>query len=239
MTDSRDNGNPVQLLWTGGWDSSFRLMQLLLIEQRPVQPIYVVDADRKSTLFEMRAMETIRAALLQRVADPSMLRPTQVVVASQFTPPPEQAARGARIQGRAHMGGQYVWLTGPANALGWRDVELSIERYESGLSEWQRMVFQEPGKLNDSDEAQLFKYWSFPVMHLTKTEMRDIARDRGFLDVLLMRWFCFHPVRGKPCGRCNPCKLANRDGVNFANPAVAATRDAARKVNRAIAKGRP
>jgi 7-cyano-7-deazaguanine synthase len=209
-------------------------MQALLIERRPVQPIHVLDTGRGSALFELRTMQRMRAALLPRLADPLLLRPMTIVLASDYPPPPEQVARGGRIQARAHMGSQYVWLTGPAEAMGWRDVEISLERLEHGLNAWQRMVFRAPGTLNDSDEAQLFKYWAFPVMHLTKTEMREIAREHGFLDVLLARWFCFNPVFGKPCGRCRPCKSANRDGVRYANPAVSAARDALRRLDRAL-----
>lgn len=29
---------PVPLLWTGGWDSTFRLLVAVLIERRTVQP---------------------------------------------------------------------------------------------------------------------------------------------------------------------------------------------------------
>ena len=32
------------LLWTGGWDSTFRLLSLLLREQREVQPYYILDS---------------------------------------------------------------------------------------------------------------------------------------------------------------------------------------------------
>jgi hypothetical protein len=48
------------LLWTGGWDSTFRLLWLVLVEQRPVQPVYLIDACRGSTGMELRAMAAIR-----------------------------------------------------------------------------------------------------------------------------------------------------------------------------------
>src|SRR5690606_13578695 len=34
---------PVNLLWTGGWDSTFRLLSLVVQQHRCVQPYYVLD----------------------------------------------------------------------------------------------------------------------------------------------------------------------------------------------------
>ncbi|MGY2001889.1 hypothetical protein [Blastococcus sp. SYSU DS1024] len=233
MTAGRD-AEQVRLLWTGGWDSSFRLLHLLLVERRPVQPIYVIDTGRPSTLFELRAMEAMRAGVLARLPDPSLLAPTACVLASDHLPGPRDAAIGERLRRETTMGTQYVWLSGPAEALGWSDVELCIERYESGLSDWQRRVFDEPGQLNGSPESELFRFWSFPVIHLTKEEMRQIAQAHGFLDLLLLRWSCFRPLDGKPCGRCRPCRLTHDEGVRFANPVLVAVRDLGRKTRKAL-----
>lgn len=233
MAGQRD-ADRVQLLWTGGWDSSFRLMQLVLVERRPVQPIYVIDTGRPSMLFELCAMEAIRAGLLARLSDPSLVAPTQFLMASDYPPGPEDAAIGARIRRATKMGTQYVWLSGPAAALGWSNVELSIEHYGSGLSDWGRVIFDEPGKLNDSPEARLFRFWSFPVIHLTKDAMREIARSEGFLDLLVMRWSCFRPLRGRPCGRCNPCKLTHHEGVEFANFFLVGIRDFVRNAAKGL-----
>ncbi|MCF6743611.1 hypothetical protein E9529_04860 [Blastococcus sp. KM273128] len=224
----------VQLLWTGGWDSSFRLMQLLLVERRPVQPIYVIDTGRPSTLFELRAMEAMRAGLLTRLAEPSLLAPTAFVLASDHAPEARDAEIGHRLLHETSMGTQYLWLSGPAAALGWSGVELCIERYESGLSDWQRRVFDDPGRLNGSPESELFRFWSFPVMHLTKEEMREVARAHGFLDLLVLRWSCFRPLDGRPCGRCRPCRLTQDEEVRFANPVLVAARDLARKTRKGL-----
>ena len=224
----------VQLLWTGGWDSSFRLMHLVLVERRPVQPIYVIDTGRPSTLFELRAMEAMRAGLLARLPDPDLLAPTSVVLAGDHPPAPQDSAIGDRLLRETSMGTQYVWLSGPAGSLGWSGVELCIERYESGLSDWQRRIFAEPGRLNGSPESELFRFWSFPVIHLTKEEMREIARSHGFLDLLVMRWSCFRPLGGRPCGRCRPCRLTQDEGVRFANPVLVAVRDSVRKLRKGV-----
>ena len=216
---------PVQLLWTGGWDSSFRLLQLLLIEKRAVQPIYVISLGRRTALLEFQAMERMRQALLPRLRDPAQLLPTKVAIQDQYPARQELADLWESINSRARLGAQYLWLASVAEALDWRGVELSLEAYPGGMAEFEHLVFDAPGRLNDSPEAALFSRFTFPVMHLTKREMGDIAREHGFYDILMQRWFCQDPVGGKACGHCRPCRLANRDGVDFAGPvAVLATR---------------
>lgn len=102
-------------------------------------------------------------------------------------------------------------------------------------SGWEKLVFAAPGQLNGSPEARLFRYWSFPVIDVTKEQMRDIARENGFYGLLLQRWFCFDPLLGRPCGRCHPCSLALHDELTFARPTVVRARTAARRVRRIFA----
>ncbi len=230
--DSDDE--PVQLLWTGGWDSSFRLLQALLVEGRSVQPLYVLSPGRDSVLDELRAMRRIREELLKRLENPARLRPTTVVVGTQYPPSAELVKMRQAILEHKWVGPQYVVLAAVAEALGWNGVELSIERYEDEPQFLQGVVFDESGDLNGSFASQLFRYWSYPVRHLTKVEMGDLAAQYGFLDVLRLRWFCHQPLLGRPCGRCRPCRLANSADVRFAPPALAAARSAVRRLGRAL-----
>jgi 7-cyano-7-deazaguanine synthase len=214
----------TRLLWTGGWDSSFRLLQTLLTERRAVQPIYLIDPERESTLYEVRAMEAIRAGVTPRLEDPSMLAPAEVHVRTEFPVPSEVAERYELLARQIHVGSQYLWLAAAGEALGWQDVEICFTRWENGDGR-QRIVFDEHGELNGSRESELFRYYSFPVLQTTKAEMAGIARRGGYYDLLSLRWFCFVPVGGKPCGRCPPCRLTYREGVDFANPVAARVRD--------------
>src|ERR1700745_3309718 len=56
----------VNLLWTGGWDSTFRLLDLLLVKQKKVQTFYIIDPDRRSAGIELRTMATIKQYLLEK-----------------------------------------------------------------------------------------------------------------------------------------------------------------------------
>ncbi|MCV2490722.1 hypothetical protein OF117_15285 [Geodermatophilus sp. YIM 151500] len=228
----------VELLWTGGWDSTFRLLQLLLVERRAVQPIYVVDPGRRSTRHELRAMAAIRAGALPRLAGPTLLAPSRVVLAGDYPPSPADVALGQAIRGRGvKLGDQYVWLAGPAAALGWSGVELAVPG-EAEPAPWETVVFDEPGRLGRNPEAGLFRFWSFPLIGVTKEEMREIARDHGFLDLLLLRWSCHDPVGDRPCGRCHPCGLALPDGLHLAPRSVVQARATGRSLRRSVARAR-
>lgn len=51
--------NIVTILWTGGWDSTFRLLCLAENEDISIQPVYVIDENRKSKEYELDAMNKI------------------------------------------------------------------------------------------------------------------------------------------------------------------------------------
>ena len=219
--EGSSDGSPVKVLWTGGWDSSFRVMELLLVEHRAVQPIYVLNLKRKSASNELRAMDRMRQGLRERMANPSLLRPTHVVVAQDIPLLGDLVRLRERILEKTWVGTQYVMLGSIAEALGWKDVEICMQAQEGGaVTGLHRLVFADErgGRLTHAPEAQLFKYWSFPLLHVPKSEMAVTARQHGFYDLLVQRWFCHYPVFDKPCGRCNPCRLANPEGVEFADP---------------------
>lgn len=68
----------VHLLWTGGWDSTYRLLYLLW-EGKQVQPHYIIDTHRPSSGHELRAMEAIRASINKDIERlPGTLLPTVI-----------------------------------------------------------------------------------------------------------------------------------------------------------------
>ena len=57
---SMKESKPINLLWTSGWDSTFRLLQLVVEQKVSVQPIYIIDTGRASTLTEIKSMDIIK-----------------------------------------------------------------------------------------------------------------------------------------------------------------------------------
>ena len=56
----------TSLLWTGGWDSTYRLLELLLVHGGTVQPYYLIDTHRRSLRLELRTMRRIKSLLFEQ-----------------------------------------------------------------------------------------------------------------------------------------------------------------------------
>ena len=37
----------------------------------------------------------------------------------------------------------------------------------------------------------------------------------GFEETMFKTWFCHNPIKNEPCGVCNPCKIAIKEGLAF------------------------
>ena len=59
MINEQQSNKYVNIFWTGGWDSTFRVLQLLIAKKKTVQPFYINDPNRKSAEKELNAMKTV------------------------------------------------------------------------------------------------------------------------------------------------------------------------------------
>lgn len=217
-------GPYVNLLWTGGWDSTFRLLQLLFDSDVEVQPWYLLDRPRVSTPREQRAMADILEAL--RKAEPARaarVRPVRTVTVDTLQPAPDVSEMASRLR----LGSQYEWLARFAREYGLDGLELSVEsrpgRVQAMLGPVLDLVPTPAGMVprvstkriaagaEDSD-LLLFAPFAFPIIHVTKRGMLEEARRRGWEPYLAHTWFCHKPKGGRPCGSCDPCLIAVEEG---------------------------
>jgi hypothetical protein len=215
----------IKLLWTGGWDSTYRLLDTLLVRGKSVQPYYLTDPGRPSTAYERTAMDRIAAAVARRNPDAAArLAPPIVTGVAHLRPDAEITARFERLRGRSHLGGQYDWLARFALQHGLDDLELSIHRDDRAAEFLQRHVVREGVETGDpyyrlrtpptDDDLRIFERFRFPLFDLTKREMERGARRSGFIDLMELTWFCHVPTPdGRPCGRCNPCRYTIAEGL--------------------------
>ena len=81
------NISPAKVLWTGGWDSTFRLIDLVVIHQRVVQPFYIIDTLRQSFPMEIRAMKQLKQSIFAAFPyTKSLILPTRFVELSDIRP---------------------------------------------------------------------------------------------------------------------------------------------------------
>lgn len=228
--DCHEHDDAVHLLWTGGWDSTFELLDLVLRLNRPVRPFYLIDAGRRSTRAEMRAMNRIRAELFAKHRHTKdLIRPTVYWAVDDIPDNGRITQAYKRIRLACYIGSQYEWL---ARFCHWRRLsaaELCIhvdDRAHIAMNSC--TVMREGGGRdcfvisNDCDNPDirlLFGCYVFPVLGLSKMQMQELAVERGWDEIMSQTWFCHRPtVKQAPCGRCSPCLYALEEGMGWRIP---------------------
>ena len=208
----------TRLLWTGGWDSTFRLLQLLLLERRSVQPYYVVEGARRSSSAEQAAMRNIRELL--RTSHPeasARLQETVEVPLDQIAADAHMFSNYENALYSGFIGGQYEWLARMCAQHGVTDMELAIHRDDKARELLAELIDvsrqQLDARFAGDARYELFQCFRFPLFDMTKQQMRSAARKDGFEDFMALTWFCHRPRAGQPCGVCNPCIYTIEEGL--------------------------
>ncbi len=215
----------IDVLWTGGWDSTYRVIHAAMIERREVYPHYIIDPVRRSSLRELQAISDVRSAL--RRLDTAAADRIQELRITPIMEIPEDRSITAAYKGMlatAYLGSQYDWLARYAQSQGLKKLELSVHVDDKAHHFLQGKVEETNGSVwvlkNDVSgyERILFSRFTFPLLPLSKLQMRELASHHGFLAVLEKTWFCYHPLGGQPCGVCNPCQYTMEEGMSYRLP---------------------
>lgn len=239
------------VLWTGGFDSTFRVCQLLIEQEHEVQPIYAThmgfqedlifdsydcpnDIQKPAMPHEMQALAKIRTTLGHDFPGAlSRLRPICFIPSRRAN---DDWVEGKKILGPGiNRGRQYNLLR--LVALQYQHpIELCIERSPPGhnsvgdaLMPWverdgdiYRLREDLPDQLLDLDSTQClanFQHFRFPLLHVSRQDMMQMARTASYNHILEQTWSCRdqRPNR-KPCGICFCCQGRRRDKVFWPNP---------------------
>ncbi|WP_342316727.1 hypothetical protein [Lysobacter sp. FW306-1B-D06B] len=215
----------VNLLWTGGWDSTFRLLQLLLVHRVPIVPYYLEDPTRASTGVELETMARIAAVLHETYPHTrDLLHPLRRAAVTDIVVEADIAEALHDIRRRSFIGSQYAWLPAFCRHHGLTGMELGVhvdDKVQALVRAFAvefdhpagfRSVRVDPARA-DSVEYTLFGCFSFPLFRVDKREIEHQARAGGWTGIMEMTWFCHTPVRGRPCGICAPCVYTIEEGL--------------------------
>lgn len=222
-----DSAASVDLLWTGGWDSTFRLLQLVVAEGRSVRPHYIEVPVREGSAYELVAMRAIRDGIERRALG-DLLAPLQTVVEDDITPDPRTRPWIEALRARSKLGWQYEYLSRYACEVlpeGGR-LELSVHLDDKAEGFLRPHVIRSGGTYVMRDDVadepmHLFDPFSFPLLDFNKAEMAAAAQQGGFSDLMNLTWFCHTPHHGEPCGTCNPCIYTYHEGMGHRLPRAA------------------
>ncbi len=216
------------IFWTGGWDSTFRLLQLA---ERDIEiyPIYVYDANRASKEKEIESMNKILSLISKDKRFRAKIMPIDIYdknfILSNFAND-EISLAWKRANENFSLGSQYEWL-----ALLCKEKEIKVELglEASNRSKALNVINAGGGYkkceeyfiLQDSiqdDVSKFFGYYEFGIINLTKYEMYKISKERKWWYIMKNTWFCHTPIKGTPCGCCNPCKDVMNENMKFRMP---------------------
>lgn len=219
---------PVHLLWTGGWDSTFQLLRLLLVSGQPVRPIYLVDETRGSLAVELRTMTRIRERLGELHPDTrALMLPTLYAHVTELQPAPEIDHAFLRLQRRCPIGSQYAWLAKFCRQHGLSDVETGFEKTRlgagalltdlavEGTSAAGYPVHRIAPEEQHTDVGMVFGAYAFPLFAITKQDMAREVDAREWRPIMHETWFCHHPAGSEPCAMCNPCQSVIDAGLGW------------------------
>jgi len=219
--------NVIYIFWSGGYSSTFRLCQLLLIEEKYVQPIYLnTNNFGNYTLknkMEISRMKQIRNQLLKDYPIlKTRLAPTKYVkfikhdpiITNQFKYLHteffffESNEKKDKYENIARFSRHHK-----------HPIELPIDKDEYYLQKvikpYLETSFENHKKLKIDippkyQNIHIFNNCRFPVLHLNKNNMKTISINNNFYYILKMSWSCNDPIENNiACLKCSNCIKRN------------------------------
>ena len=224
----------VNILWTGGLDSTYRVLEL---SRLPViiKPYYIWDKTRGSIKQELNAMKKISRDIAVNPATKAKLLSVNVVMDSDINDNPEITNAWKVLNDKYALGSQYDYLARFAKQNGLKlevglecserskasntiKKETSIQIYNS-LSGGYSVYFIDSSK-SSYEGGLVFKDLLLPATLWNMSKLDEIKKYKewGYERTINKTWFCHRPVFGMPCGHCNPCKDCLNEGLAFRVP---------------------
>ena len=234
----------INLLWTGGLDSTFRLVELAH-EDIEIQPYYIVDTTRGSIPQETQAMNKILSLLRKKPFTKATIQDVKLIPDTTILTDNDITEKWKFFVNTNKLGSQYDYLARFAKQnnlileVGLECSErskatnvlkeygaLQLHSYTSlesqkDINSWDCFYAITPESAHPYAKA-IFENLRFPshLFSLEKIEEAELLKEWGCRDILNSTWFCHRPIFGYPCGRCNPCKDALNEGMSWRVPVI-------------------
>lgn len=220
----------VNILWTGGLDSSYRVIELSQMEGITIQPYYIVDPVRSSLQSEMNAIKKISDIIRQHERTKSILLDVKLIYINDIKQDSLITNAFNRLHDKYIIGHQYDFIARYAKQYNIR-FEMSLEKSDRSKAmnciltettlepfvDGDYSVFRVNSHKSTADGCAIYSHIDLPstLWSMTKVEEVEKLNQMEHKETIKYTWFCHFPVWGKPCGHCNPCRDCMHEGLAF------------------------
>lgn len=208
------------VFWTGGYDSTFRICELLIIYRLPVKPIYILynlDSKnindkwvRQNRENELKAMNSIRNLLKDKFPfTKHLFYNTEIINEPIISREFDKNFDIINLWPRKRKVHQYrdlaklSFITKKYIDIGVLGIHLKsyfINFLKKNLIKYKNNYILKVNKTHP------LHYIKFPLFSRSKKDLCKIAIKYNFDDILRLSWSCWFPKDSKPCGKCPMCK---------------------------------
>ena len=207
------------LFMTGGYDSVFRLCQIVISEKVPVQPIYlnIPSTDgrtvrRRNVNFEIQSMRKVINELTN-MGYGHLIYPIQIITESKLSEPVIQAGKQFYAAGTFNRPvTQYINMAEVSLQMN-EIIETGVLCADGGaISKTIGHIIDPKSKMMDMYKTHnkselIFRNLKFPLCGTSKKQMLEIAKRDGYDHILHLTISCWYPDKnGNPCNSCNMCR---------------------------------
>ena len=237
MNDIDEDGiqGPIAIFWTGGWDSTYRVIELSHHAVQ-VQPVYILDETRYSHERELDAIATMTKLLETRSETKAEFLPLRVIRVEDIPEDEEMSRAAERLRKEFGLGIQHDWTARVAKE--YPGIELCIEKALTGYMPIRQCInkyvegglletahgYMIDGESASEDVRLVLGGVTLPIFETTERQMLDAVKSLGCEDVMAHIWFCHRPIKGEPCGLCSPCHTKMDSDMEFLLPEKARER---------------
>ena len=207
VVEGRNKEVVKDLLWSGGHNSTFRLLELLQLGFT-VRPIYLLlQETQKSTLLEMETLDKILKYIKIYHSDlAGKILPVKYINYKDIN-----LNKEVEVYCKKHptLPLKYQSLLNYTYQHG-KEIELSVDEKSplSSIIEKDTIFYSRDCKINTNKKELSFLFnIRFPVIHTHKSNLWYFSYNYGFQDVLSLITYCLSPLlpTNLPCGKCDGC----------------------------------
>ena len=217
------------IVWSGGVSSTFRLCELLLIEQKKVQPIYIHTQNfgsyQNHNQMEIKSMKKIREILYKDYPIlKERLEPTMYV--TKIKKEPTITKKFKNLHQNYNMFDQNEKKSKYENiarfSIGFdKEIELPIDSQNKEINNALKPYLKDIYKNNSIhvkkidlnipvhlQDLHIFDKCLFPIIHLEKNTIKMLSIQYNFFYIIKLTWSCNQPTEKYSilyCLNCDNC----------------------------------